>query len=324
MKSINIVKYCVAIYMMACITGKPGSIAMDLKPMPRELEFDKSYVSVNWRERDDVNPQILTLHCIGLSSAWIFENYGCLQDKGKGLGVSAHYYIPQEGKIYQMVPEEKTAYHAGESEWRSFAKKNKLLGLNNLSIGIEFQSLGFGQIDEKVYYPYSFASFSEEQINSGIALCRQIMKTHNISPENVVWHSDVSPLRMNNVPKTDPGPIFNGRRFAENGVGVWPSSKCLQDTELDVSLPYIQLSLKKWGYPYIEETDCFDEATKYVLGAFYMHYLPEEVNWKTYELQQTGSIFDHITEWRDFSYDKKKLVIALENLNNRNFEFPIL
>lgn len=292
-----------------------------------ELDIDKTtIVSQNFRARGGKKTQVLLLHCVGLDDAWVRKNYGYSTKEG-GLGVSAHYYVSQESKkIYQLVPEESSAFHAGVSEWRSLAQESGLQGLNDLSIGIEFQSPGYAQINGEGYYPYNFAPFSDEQVSSGILLSKKIMKEHNISPENVVWHSDVSPLRKTNTGdilfgKTDPGTLFDGKKLAQHGIGVWPSLDRLEDSQLDTSLKAIQAGLQTWGYPHIAPTGLFDEPTKYVLTAHYMHYLPTKVGWDDYKNKTSGSIFDDIIDWKAFPYSKKALSISLENLNKKNFAF---
>lgn len=304
-------KYSTSFLMITFLSWSPHVKAMN-------LDIDTSIASQNFRPRGVIAPKVLMLHCVGLPDEWVFKNYVFpadrnLPDEKRGLGVSAHYYIPQGGKIYQLVAEENVAYHAGESNWRSLGS------LNDISVGIEFQSLGYAQVGGQAYYPYSFATYSEEQIQSGIALSQQIMRTHNISPENVVWHSDVSPIRNSGLGKTDPGIFFDGKRFAQSGVGVWPQSDRVEDSQLSLSLEDIQAGLINWGYPSIEKTGHFDDATKYVLGAHCMHYLPQEINLDDFKEQKSGSIFDKIADWSEFPYDKATLALSLENLNNKHF-----
>ena len=50
--------------------------------------------------------------------------------------VSSHFLINRVGKIYRLVQENKTAWHAGKSSWKGY--KN----LNKNSIGIELVNLG--------------------------------------------------------------------------------------------------------------------------------------------------------------------------------------
>ena len=50
--------------------------------------------------------------------------------------VSCHYFLNRNGKIFQLVKDNKIAWHAGKSKWGG---KNNL---NKYSIGIELQNQG--------------------------------------------------------------------------------------------------------------------------------------------------------------------------------------
>ena len=50
--------------------------------------------------------------------------------------VSSHYFVTNEGKILNLVPDLYEAWHAGESSWRKFKS------LNKHSIGIEINNPG--------------------------------------------------------------------------------------------------------------------------------------------------------------------------------------
>ncbi len=110
--------------------------------------------------------------------------------------ISTHYLISRSGIIFQMVPDDKRAWHAGVSRWGSIED------VNSHSIGIEFQCAGKGD----VYEP-----FTKEQIQSGIELCHRLVNRYHISPENIVGHEHVAPER-----KTDPGSGFPWHLFVRN------------------------------------------------------------------------------------------------------------
>ncbi|MBS0271707.1 MAG: N-acetylmuramoyl-L-alanine amidase [Proteobacteria bacterium] len=298
-------------FSMACATSTFHASAMVVE---EEVTTDRTHVSKNHRPRGDKAAQALILHCVGLPDDWVLKNYVLPTDEG-GLGVSAHYYVPGDGRIFQLVDESRSAFHAGVSEWRGLAAKNGLKGLNDISVGIEFQTLGYAQLPKEGYYPYHFTPFTEEQINPGILLSQQIMERHGIAPENVVWHSDVTPR------KTDPGPLFPVEAFAKAGVGVWPSSDRFEDALLDTSISAVQAQLRDWGYPIVTPTGVWDEATKFALQAHYMHYLPTVVKWGDHEEKTTGSVFDAIPEWSEFPYDKDTLSISLTNLIKGNYRY---
>lgn len=61
----------------------------------------------------------------------------------KQYGVSTHYMIGREGEIYQLVPEDQIAYHAGKGSIPGLSQvENKL---NDYSIGIELMAMGTEQ-----------------------------------------------------------------------------------------------------------------------------------------------------------------------------------
>lgn len=118
--------------------------------------------------------------------------------------VSAHYVVTDDKPpiVYRLVNEDKSAWHAGESSWygKTF--------LNQRSIGIEIVHPGWTKNSNgDKGMPYS-----DTQIAAVIELTRDIAKRNNISPENIVGHSDIAPMR-----KIDPGPSFPWKKLAPGG-----------------------------------------------------------------------------------------------------------
>ncbi|WP_371243365.1 N-acetylmuramoyl-L-alanine amidase [Pantoea sp. KPR_PJ] len=191
--------------------------------------------------------------------------------------VSAHYLIPSEpawiqGKpvVLQLVDERKRAWHAGVSFW------NGRSNLNDASIGIEIVNKGFTEDmhGERIWYPYQ-----EKHISALIALAKDIIQRYQITPDNVVGHSDIAPLR-----KQDPGKLFPWQRLAAAGIGAWPDSltvtRYLADRSryapADVSV--IQALLKRYGYDQIPQNGVLDEDTQKIISAFQMHFRPEDIS----------------------------------------------
>ncbi|ACE06173.1 hypothetical protein Aasi_0795 [Candidatus Amoebophilus asiaticus 5a2] len=130
--------------------------------------------------------------------------------------VSAHYVVTEEererdvqgGMVFQVVPEEKTAWHAGISYWRGEQ------GLNLRSIGVENVNKGF--VGKESEYPNWF-TFDKKQIRSLGTLSQYIVNSYNIAPQNVVGHADIAPTR-----KQDPGILFPWEKlYTHYGVGAW-------------------------------------------------------------------------------------------------------
>lgn len=181
--------------------------------------------------------------------------------------VSAHYLVPESpvsGKkiVYQLVAEEKRAWHAGMSYWKTHTH------LNDSSIGIELVNLGFEEkSNQKIWFPYT-----EYQIELVINLSKSIIKRYNIHPSNVIGHSDIAPGR-----KFDPGPAFPWKILAENGVGVWPIKEQVDQYQTELinwpPIAEIQRNFKAYGYQ-VEETGVLDKQTEQVILAFQMHFRP--------------------------------------------------
>ena len=161
--------------------------------------------------------------------------------------VSAHYVIKKTGEIYNLVPDEYVAWHAGVSYWKGTEK------LNLHSLGIEIDNMGN-------------EPFSDKQMDSCIELCHFLMKKHDIPRENVLGHSDIAPDR-----KVDPGRFFDWALLDKNHIGIAGSHNI---TELSIAAK--QQYLKDMGYK-IEVTGSLDEQTKYVICAFLTHFHPEEI-----------------------------------------------
>lgn len=119
----------------------------------------------------------------------------------KERNVSAHYVVDRDGKIYQFVPENRAAHHAGKAKWR-LVTGQEVTDINSRSIGIEFQR-GPGQ------------TYTPAQIKAGLELTKSISQRYNIPPQHVVAHSDVAPSR-----KSDPGNDFPWELWNMNGLAT--------------------------------------------------------------------------------------------------------
>lgn len=114
-------------------------------------------------------------------------------------GVSSHYLIGRDGKIFQLVNDYLRANHAGVSKWGNETD------LNSASIGIEIDNTGS-------------EPFSEVQINALISVLTDLKKRYNIPTANFIGHADIAPGRKND-PKN-----FPWKKLAEKGFGLWYDS----------------------------------------------------------------------------------------------------
>ena len=117
--------------------------------------------------------------------------------------VSAHYVVEEDGSLWRLVPEARRAFHAGVSCWQGGQD------LNYVSIGVEIVNPG---------HEWGYRAFPDTQMAAVERLCRDVLSRHRIPPYRLVGHSDIAPDR-----KSDPGELFEWRRLAENGIGLWPA-----------------------------------------------------------------------------------------------------
>jgi N-acetylmuramoyl-L-alanine amidase len=186
-----------------------------------------------------------------------------------GPKASSHYLLTNDHppRIYGLVDESRQASHAGNSQWKTYTD------INASSVGIEIVNPGWTDgPNGRVWYP-----FPQTQIDELIALARQIIKRHNIAPENVLGHSDIAPQR-----KQDPGALFPWRQLAAAGLVAWPDPALAAEARLrfEQQLPdvaWFQQQLAAVGYA-TPQTGTLDLPTRTVIGAFQMKYRPANID----------------------------------------------
>ncbi|WP_220812625.1 N-acetylmuramoyl-L-alanine amidase [Pseudomonas paralcaligenes] len=178
--------------------------------------------------------------------------------------VSAHYLIDDgSARIYRLVDEDRRAWHAGDSEWQGRT------WLNASTIGIELVNQGYYEGPAGRYWqPYG-----EAQIETLIALLKDLVKRHDLPVDSIIGHSDIAPQR-----KVDPGPLFPWKRLADAGLIRWPEPAAVvrEQARFAAALPeviWFQEQLHKLGYA-VPRTGILDQATRNVLIAFQMKYRP--------------------------------------------------
>src|SRR5699024_2857280 len=127
-------------------------------------------------------------------------------------GVSAHYLIGRDGQIYQMVPEERVAYHAGKGHLEQLPQYKD--HLNHYSIGIEVMAIGtkeeMGAMMEDSFYdsiPKSYIGYTEAQYQAIRHLIDDIVTRNpgiKKSRNHIIGQDEYAPER-----KTDPGSLFD-------------------------------------------------------------------------------------------------------------------
>ncbi len=224
-----------------------GGLEIDICPSPNFGE-----------RRGERKVDMLLLHYTGMESASGALSWLCNPDSE----VSAHYFVFEDGRVIQMVPEMDRAWHAGKSFWAGDSD------INSCSIGIEIANPG---------HACGSPDFPDEQMESVVDLCKDIVLRHEILPARVLAHSDVAPGR-----KQDPGEKFDWARLALQGIGLWPeidqqSGKniVLKLGDTGAAVADMQSRFSDFGYG-IEVSGQFDRQTEIVVGAFRLHFCPEQ------------------------------------------------
>ena len=123
--------------------------------------------------------------------------------------VSCHYLVSQNGKIFKLVKETHTAWHAGKSCW------GKYKNLNENSIGIELVNRG---------HQLGYTGFKTKQKLALVKLCKKLIIRYKVKKKNIVGHSDIAPLR-----KIDPGEKFPWKYLSSKNIGIYHKKIKIKD-----------------------------------------------------------------------------------------------
>ena len=209
--------------------------------------------------RGVARPDILLLHYTGMKTTQAALERLC-DPVGR---VSSHYLVFEDGRILQLVPEARRAYHAGESSWEGTTD------INSRSVGIEIGNQG---------HDFGCPAFPEAQIAAVVALCRDIVARWSIAPWHVLAHSDVAPLR-----KRDPGEAFPWARLAAAGAGLWvepaqiEQGDALSPGNRGDDVARLQRMLAAYGYG-VMQNGHYDSEMHEIVAAFQRHYRPAKVD----------------------------------------------
>lgn len=169
---------------------------------------------------------------------------------------SAHLVINRAGKITQMMPLDRVAWHAGDSKWKGVS------GLNRHSIGIEM--VNYGELFHrpgkgwmrywKINGSYrwigpavpeaelmrdgertvngqrlarAWQTYTDAQVAAAFDAARAIVAAYGL--EDVLGHEEISPGR-----KTDPGPAFGIAQFRERVMRREPAPRFIVTTTLNL------------------------------------------------------------------------------------------
>ncbi|MDI9485868.1 MAG: N-acetylmuramoyl-L-alanine amidase [Bacillota bacterium] len=160
--------------------------------------------------------EYIMLHAISDAAANPGNPYeiGRIRDIFDDYGVEAHYVIDRDGAIYQFVPDDRIARHAGAGTWKNDPQLTN--AMNRYAIGIEL--LGIGTRSEmkdvigvlaNTRVKASDRGYTDAQYLALDQLLAHLADRYGIPRENIITHHDYDPGR-----KWDPGDLFDWSRIS--------------------------------------------------------------------------------------------------------------
>ena len=203
-------------------------------------------------------PDMIVLHYTGMQTG----EAAVARLRDPEAKVSSHYVVEEDGRLFQLVAEERRAWHAGLSFWKGERD------VNSRSVGIEIVNPG---------HEFGYRPFPEAQIASVIALVSDIRSRWQVEDGCIVGHSDVAPDR-----KQDPGELFPWKRLAEAGHGLWAEPAAAPGEPLSegadgAGVFALQAGLTRLGYDSAPSGQ-YDAHTASVVRAFQRHWRQDRVD----------------------------------------------
>lgn len=155
---------------------------------------------------------------------------------------SAHLVVGRQGEVYQLVPFDTVAWHAGRSSWKGRS------GYNRYAVGIEIDNAGrlepngngsfvswFNQLyqgEDVIAATHRNESrstfwhrYTEPQIERVFELCQLLSRVYPV--QEILGHEEIAPGR-----KIDPGPAFPLERLRNSVLGEGRDSEDAVETQI--------------------------------------------------------------------------------------------
>lgn len=210
--------YAIVFLIILIVIPSPIITASEIHHSQNKLKVNRMFLPSDYSEPRTEKITTIVIHSISNvlakpdSPYQIIDIYRLLKD----YGVSTHYIIDRKGEVFQLVPDDRVAYHAGKSSfpYLPFFPHN----MNQMSIGIELMGIGTEEemlliLPEELYdsIDRDFIGFTEEQYQSLSLLLEQLHQKYPTIEKNryhVIGHEEYAPGR-----KSDPGRLFDWEKI---------------------------------------------------------------------------------------------------------------
>ena len=189
-----------------------------------------------------------------------------------GGNVSSHFLIREDGRIDDLVPMRKKAWHAGKSYW------DRREAINDYSIGIEIVNSGMENIDSN-FDITKIPDFTKKQYDAISELITYIkLKFPEIKEHYILGHSDITAIDLR---KKDPGIKFDWKKLSEFGHGLHSdillnnNYTMFKKGEQSHAIKELKHSLASFGYE-VDYSNDFNQQLANVIFAFNLHFNQRE------------------------------------------------
>ena len=153
----------------------------------------------NYRQGRPGPVEYLVLHYVG--AAGTAEQNAAYYGSTANIGASAHYFVGQDGQVWQSVEERDTAWHCGAKSYCHSVCRN------GNAIGVELCCRRRGDLPAGAAATQGWY-FEPETVDAAVELCRDIVGRYGLSRERVLRHYDVTG-------KVCPAPfVYDGESWA--------------------------------------------------------------------------------------------------------------
>ena len=190
-----------------------------------KLEQYKFIQAKHHRSRKEIDPTIIVLHyTAGRGDA---ERTARFFARGR-VKASAHFAVSRDGDVVQCVDTDRSAWHAGKSDFRSEGGST-----NRKSLGVEICNAGWncGKVDEDKIFtgrhrnPASrkdkWEKYDERQYVAIEKLCRELKEAYP-TLKYMTFHEDIKNSDVVDIKgaKTDVGPAFDSDKICWHSLDL--------------------------------------------------------------------------------------------------------
>jgi N-acetyl-anhydromuramyl-L-alanine amidase AmpD len=216
------------------------------------IEIEQHLVKNFWQGRGNLQPVAIVEHTMQGELANTFAIFnGAPTPTGQSYRISAHYGVAKDGRVWQFVRDEDTAWANGvlnqpdpSLDWLHTPQNGKF-NPNTVTLSIEYEGV-------------SGEALTEAQYQAALALHQQLLARWNIPADNehIVGHDRLDSAER----QADPGPAFPWSRLLSDLQTHLPQASQAQlEEEVEPATPALE-AISPWLFTDTAGSEAFLEA----------------------------------------------------------------